>query len=165
MVVPGVLEFVGGCDPGVTVVDVPLVPGVTHGLTVAPGAAPGVVVAFGVGETVDGVGETVDGVGVTVDGAGDAVDGVGVAVCGVGVAVLPGACVLGEVVTVVPGFAFGVVVVPCFCPAVVLEGLLVEPVVPACPGEACPAEEGVAVCATSVELCIKAVGPLFEVPQ
>jgi len=114
---------------------------------------------------VDGVGETVDGVGVTVDGVGDAVDGVGVAVCGVGVAVLPGVCVLGEVVTVVPGLAFGVVVVLCFCPAVVLEGLLVEPVVPACPGEACPAEEGVAVCATSVELCIEAVGPVFEVPQ
>ena len=134
----------------------PLVPGVTHGLTVVPGAALGVVVAFGA--TVDGVGEAVDGVG-------DAVEGVGEAVCGVGVAVLPGACVLGEVVTAVPGFAFGVLVVPGFCPAVVVEGALVEPALPACPDEVCPVEEGVAVCATSVELCIEAVGPAFEVPQ
>lgn len=135
---------------------VPLVPGVTHGLTVVPGAAPGVVVAFG--ETVDGVGEAVDGVG-------DAVDGAGEAVCGVGVAVLPGACVLGEVVTAGPGFAFGVLVVPGFCPAVVVEGVLVELALPACPDEVCPVVEGVDVCATSVELCIEADGPVFEVPQ
>jgi hypothetical protein len=150
VVVPGVLELAGGCDPGVTVVEldaVPLVPGVTHGLTVVPVAAPGVVVAFGVGETVDGVGE--------------AVCGMGEAVCGVGVAVLPGVCVLGAValgegVTADPGFAFGVVVVLGFCPAAVLEGLLLEPAVCA---------EGVAVCATSVDPGMEAVGPVFEVPQ
>ena len=135
---------------------VPLVPGVAHGLTVVSGAAPGVVVAFG--ETVDGVGEAVDGVG-------DAVDGAGEAVCGVGVAVLPGACVLGEVVTAGSGFAFGVLVVPGFCPAVVVEGVLGELALPACPDEVCPVVEGVDVCATSVELCIEAVGPVFEVPQ
>jgi len=147
VVVPGVLEFAGGCDPGVTLVEldaVPLVPGVTHGLTVVPGAAPGVAVAFGVGETVDGV--------------GDAVCGIGEAVCGVGVAVPPGACVLGEVVTAVPGFEFGVVLVPGFCPAFVLLELAV-------PDEVCPDEDGVAVCATSVELCFAAVGPVFEAPQ
>ena len=98
------------------------VPGVTHGLTVVPAAAPGVAVAFGVG--------------VTVDGMGEAVCGMGEAVCGVGLAVPPGVCVLGEVVlgevvTAEPGFAFGVVVVvPGFCPAVVLEGLLLEAAVP-----------------------------------
>ena len=100
--------------------------------------------------------------GATVDGVGDAVEGVGEAVCGVGVAVLPGACVLGEVVTAVPGFAFGV---PGFCPAVVVEAALVEPALPVWPDEVCPVEEGVAVCATSLELCIEAVGPAFEVPQ
>ena len=127
---------------------VPPVPGVTHGLTVVPVAAPGVVVAFGVGETVDGVGE--------------AVCGMGEAVCGVGVAALPGACVLGAVefgegVTAEPGFAFGVVaVLPGFCPAVALEGLLLEPAV-------CP--EGVGVCAISVEPCIEAVGAVFQAPQ
>ena len=125
---------------------VPLVPGVTHGLTVVPGAAPGVVVAFGVGEAVDGIGE--------------AVCGIGEAVCGVGVAVLPGDCVLGavvlgDVVTAGPGFGFGFT---GFCPAVVPEVVL-EPAVPVCP------EEGVAACATSVELCMEAVGPVFEVPQ
>jgi hypothetical protein len=135
--------------------EVPLVPGVTHGFTVVPGAAPGVVVAFGA--TVDGVGEAVDGVG-------DAVDGVGEAVCGVGVALLSGVCMLGEGVTAVPGFALGVVVAPGFCPAVVVEGVLVEPALPVCPDEVCPVE-GVAVCATSVELCIEAVGPVFAVPQ
>lgn len=157
MVVPGVLELAGGCDPGVTLVEldaVPLVPGVTHGFTVVPGAVPGVVVAFGVGEAVDGVGE--------------AVCGIGEAVCGLGVAVLPGDCVLGavllgEVVTPEPGVALGVVGVPGFCPAVVLEGLLLVAAAPVCPEEACP--EGVAVCATSAELCVEAVGPLFEVPQ
>ena len=136
---------------------VPLVPGVTHGLTVVPAAAPGVVVvvAFGVGEAVDGIGE--------------AVCGTGEAVCGVGVAVLPGDCVLGDVllgaVVTVPGFELGVEVVPGFCPAVVLEGVLLEPAVPACPDEVCPEVEGVAVCAISVEPCMEAVGPVFEVPQ
>ncbi|HTE88755.1 MAG TPA: hypothetical protein VK639_07380 [Terriglobales bacterium] len=136
---------------------VPLVPGVTHGLTVVPGVAPGVVVvvAFGVGEAVDGIGE--------------AVCGTGEAVCGVGVAVLPGDCVLGDVllgaVVTVPGFELGVEVVPGFCPAVVLEGVLLEPAVPACPDEVCPEVEGVAVCAISVEPCMEAVGPVFEVPQ
>jgi len=115
---------------------VPFVPGVTQGLTVVPGV-PGVVVAFGVGGAVAGIGE--------------AVCGTGEAVCGVGLAVLPGDCVLGEVVIAGPGF--GVVV---FCPAVVPEGLLLEPAV-------CPV--GVAVCATSVEPCMEAVGPVFEVPQ
>jgi len=134
----------------VTVVEVeavPLVPGVTHGLTAVPGAAPGVVVTFGVGEAVAGVGE--------------AVCGTGEAVCGVGVAVLPGDCVLGdvvlgEVVTAGPGFALGVVVLPGFCPAVVPEGLLLDPAV-------CP--EGVAACATSVKPCMEAVGPVFKDPQ
>ena len=124
----------------------------------------GVVVEDGVDQLAGGYG-SLDGVGEAVDGVGDAVDGVGEAVCGVGVAVLPGACVLGEVVTAVPGFAFGVLGVPGFCPAVVVEGVLVEPALPACPDEVCPVEEGVAVCATSVELCIEAVGPVFEVPQ
>jgi len=149
VVVPGVLELAGGCDPRVTVVEpdaVPLVPGVTHGLTVVPGAEPGVVVAFGVGEAVAGVGE--------------AVCGIGEAVCGVGVAVLPGDCVLGAVVVgdvfiAAPGFALGVVLLLGFCPAVVPDVLL-EPAV-------CP--EAVAVCATSVEPCMEAVGPVFEVPQ
>jgi hypothetical protein len=125
-----------------------LVPGVTQGLTVVPGV-PGVVVE--VGEVVAGIGE--------------AVCGMGEAVCGVGLAVLPGACVLGAVLlgeVVIAGLEFGVVVVPGFCPAVVPEVLL-EPAVPVCPEEACP--EGVAVCATSVELCMEAVGPVFEVPQ
>ena len=128
-----------------------LVPGVTHGLTVVPGAAPGVVVTFGVGEAVDGIGE--------------AVCGTGEAVCGVGVAVPPGVwvlgdVVLGEIVTAEPGFAFGVVVVVAgFCPAVGLEVLLLEAAVPVCP------DEGVAVCATSIEPCTEAVRPVFEVPQ
>ena len=125
----------------------PLAPGITHGLTAVPGAARGVVVTFGVGEAVAGVGE--------------AVCGTGEAVCGVGVAVLPGDCVLGdvvlgEVVTAGPGFALGVVVLPGFCPAVVPEGLLLEPAV-------CP--DGVAVCANSIEPCMEAVGPVFDVPQ
>jgi hypothetical protein len=123
---------------------VPLVPGVTHGLTVVPGAAPGVVVVLG--EAVEGI--------------GDAVCGIGVAVCGVGVAVLAGDCVLGavvlgDVVTAGPGFAFGFA---GFCPAVV-PGVVLEPAVPVCP------EERVAVCATSVEFCLEAVCPVFEAPQ
>ena len=126
-----------------------LVPGVTHGLTVVPVAAPAVVVTLGVGEAVDGIGE--------------AVCGTGEAVCGVGVAVPPGVCVLGdvvlgEIVTAEPGLAFGVVLVPGFCPAFVLLELAV-------PDEVCPDEDGVAVCATSVELCFAAVGPVFEAPQ
>jgi hypothetical protein len=121
---------------------VPFVPGVTHGLTVVPGAAPGVVVA---GEAVEGI--------------GDAVCDVGVAVCGVGVAVLLGDCVLGavllgDVVTAGPGFAFGFA---GFCPAVV-PGVL-EPAVPVC------AVEGVAVWATSLESCMAAVCPVFAAPQ
>ena len=128
---------------------VPLVPGVTHGLTVVPVAAPGVVVTLGVGEAVDGIGE--------------AVCGTGEAVCGVGVAVPPGVCVLGDVllgaVVTVPGFELGVEVVAGFCPAVGLEVLLLEAAVPVCP------DEGVAVCATSMEPCTEAVGPAFEVPQ
>ena len=121
---------------------VPFVPGVTHGLTVVPGAAPGVVVA---GEAVEGI--------------GDAVCAVGVAVCGVGVAVLGdcvlGAVVLGDVVTAGPGFAFGLA---GFCPAVV-PGVVLEPAAPVCP------EEGVAACATSLESCTEAVCPVFEAPQ
>ena len=124
---------------------VALVPGVTHGLTAVPGVPLGVVVEFEVGEVVAGIGE--------------AVCGTGEAVCGVGLAVLPGDCVLGdvlgEVVTAGPGFAFGLVVVLGFCPAVVPEVLL-EPAV-------CP--DGVAVCATSVEPCMETVGPVFDVPQ
>ena len=134
---------------------VPLVPGVTHGFTVVPDAAPGVVVAFGVGEAVDGIGE--------------AVCGMGEALCGVGAAVLPGDCVLGDVllgtVVTAPGFELRLVVVPGFCPAVVLDGLLLEPAVPVCPDDTCPDEDGVAACATSVEFCMEAVGPVFEVPQ
>jgi len=126
-----------------------LVPGVTHGLTVVPVAAPAVVVTLGVGEAVDGIGE--------------AVCGTGEAVCGVGVAVPPGVCVLGdvvlgEIVTAEPGLAF-VVVVAGFCPAVVLEVLPLEAAVPVCP------DEGATVCATSIEPCMEAVGPVFKVPQ
>jgi len=126
---------------------VALVPGVTHGLTAVPGVPPGVVVEFEVGEVVAGIGE--------------AVCGTGEAVCGVGLAVLAGDCVLGdvllgEVVTAGTGFAFGLVVGLGFCPAVVPEGLLLEPAV-------CP--DGVAVCANSIEPGMEAVGPVFDVPQ
>lgn len=118
----------------------PVVFCVTQGFTVVPGVAPGVVVAFGVGE---------------------AVCGTGAAVCGVGAAVLPGDCVLGAVVlgdvvvTAGPGFGFGFT---GFCPAVVPEVVL-EPAVPVCP------DEGVAACATSVELCMEAAAPVVDAPQ